>query len=208
MKRTPLKGSRLCVIVDRDFLKPKEILKVAREAIRGGADVIQIRDKKSPVTEIVKAAKAVKRMAGPRGVPVIVNDRIEAAVAADADGLHIGQGDLDIKLVRKILGRDKIVGASVTNMDEALRAKAAGADYIGAGPIFKTPIKSGKKPKGFKLLEAVKKLDIPFFAIGGIDFENARKLAKRGFKNIAVIRVACRSRNPYAAVKRLKEISA
>jgi len=206
LKRTPLKGSRLCVIVDRGFLKPKEILKVAREAIRGGADVIQIRDKKSPVSEIVKAAMAVKRMAGPRGVPVIVNDRIEAAVAADADGLHIGQGDLDIKSARRILGKGKVIGVSVGTFEEARRAKSEGADYLGVGPIFKTPVKGEKKPKGLGLVEAVKRLDIPFFAIGGIDFKNARKLAKRGFRDIAVIRAVCRARNPAAAVKRLKEI--
>jgi len=181
-------------------------LKVARKALRGGADVIQIRDKKSPVAEVVKAAKAIKRIAGPRGVPVIVNDRLEAAVAADADGLHTGQGDLDIRLAREILGRDKIIGVSVTSAYEARKAKAAGADYLGAGPIFKTPIKSGKKPKGLGLLEAVKRMDIPFFAIGGIDFKNARKLAKKGFKSIAVIRAVCQARNPAAAVRKLKEI--
>ncbi|MBI4974950.1 MAG: thiamine phosphate synthase, partial [Candidatus Omnitrophica bacterium] len=119
--------------------------------------------------------------------------------------LHIGRGDIDISLARTLMGRKKLIGVTVENLKSALEAKLKGADYLGVGPIFKTPIKPGIKPKGTRLLNAVKRVNMPFFAIGGIDCANIKKLTERGFKRIAVIRALCKARVPYIAALKLKE---
>lgn len=198
------KGPHLYAIIDRG-LTGNKILKTAEMALSAGADMLQLRDKSSSQKEIFKTARVIKIIAKRYGVPFIINDRLDVAIAVDADGLHIGQGDIRISLAKKFMKKGKLVGVTVKNIKQAVRAKREGASYIGVGPIFKTPIKSGVKPKGFALLNEVKRLNIPFFAIGGIDCENIYKLAKMGFKNIAAIRAICQARDPYAAVRNLKE---
>jgi len=198
-----LKGARLYAIVDRGLAKGA-FLEVAKAAASAGADLIQLRDKDKDTSRVIKRAAAVKRIAKKRGIPFIMNDRMDVAAAVDADGLHIGQGDPDIALARKILGKGKIIGVSATRFKEALKAKMAGADYIGAGPVFATPIKNNVRPKGMGLLRRIRKLDIPCFGIGGIERGNVGRLTGEGFDKIAVIRAICAARRPYDAVRRLK----
>lgn len=203
-KKNLLKGSHLYAIVDRDIVGNK-ILKIAESAASAGADMLQLRDKSSSLKEILRTARAIKIIAKRYGVPFIINDRLDVAVAVDADGLHIGRGDIRIGLAKKFMKKGDIIGVTVRNIKQAIRAKREGASYIGAGPIFKTPIKKGVEPKGFALLDEVKRLNIPCFAIGGIGRENIYKLAGAGFKNIAAIRAICGARDPYTAVRNLKE---
>lgn len=199
-----LQRSKLCVIIDRDILTREEALNTSRAAVKGGADMIQLRCKGLDTVEAVKTAKAIRRITL-RRADFIVNDRLEIAAASGADGLHIGKGDVDIKLARRFLGQKKIVGVSASGFKEALRAKKSSATYLGAGPVFKTPIKQGKRPGGLRLLDDIRKLNIPFFAIGGIDERNIKKLTSRGFKSVAVIRAVSDSSDPFLAVRRLKE---
>lgn len=203
-KKNLLKRSHLYAIVDRDIVGNK-ILKTARLAASAGADMLQLRDKSSSLKEILKTARAIKIIAKRYGVPFIMNDRLDVAVAVDADGLHIGQGDIRISLAKKFMRKGKLIGVTVRNIKQAIRAKLEGASYVGAGPIFKTPIKSRIRPRGIALLYQIKKLKMPFFAIGGINCENIYKLAGTGFKNAAAIRAVCKARDPYAAVRNLKE---
>ena len=205
MKRRLSNRSGLCVILDRDILSEKKMLDVASCAGRAGAGMIQLRMKHSPVNEAVKIGRAVKKITDRYKIPLIVNDRLEVALAINADGLHIGRGDIDIRLARSLLGGEKLIGASAGSLKEALSSKEAGADYLGVGPIFRTPIKSERSPRGLPLLKDVKKIGIPFFAIGGIDCENIRKLARAGFKRAAVIRAVCGANDPYAAIKKLQK---
>ena len=204
-KRRLLNRSGLCVILDREILSEKKMLNVASCAARAGTGMIQLRAKGTPVNEVIRIGKAVKIITDRYKIPLIVNDRLEAALAIDADGLHIGRGDIDIKLAKKLMGEGKLVGASAASLKEGRYAKEAGADYLGVGPVFATPIKSDRKAKGLSLLKRVKKIGIPFFAIGGIGFMNIRKLARAGFKKAAVIRAVCSSRDPYGAIKRLQK---
>ena len=205
LKKKLSKKSGLYAILDREILGKEEILDVAKKVIRGGADIIQLRDKKSPTDEAIETASAIKAIAKKYGVPFVINDRIDVALAVNADGLHIGQGDINIGLAKKIMGKGSILGVSAGNIKQARFAKDAGADYLGAGPIFKTPVKKHKWPRGLKLLEDMRPLDIPVFAIGGINLNNIKRLIKKGFKNVAVIRVICNSENPFLSTKRLKE---
>lgn len=203
-KEKPLEGSRLCVIIDRGILTRSRALKTARAAVVAGADIVQLRCKELDTVDAIKTAVAIRRVTLGRAA-FIVNDRPEIAVASCADGLHIGNGDVNIKLARRLLGRSKIVGISASGIKEAKAAKKAGASYLGIGPIFKTPIKRGKRLTGAGALADIRKLDIPFFAIGGIDERNIRKLTSKGFKRVAVIRAVSDAKRPYLAVRRLKE---
>jgi thiamine-phosphate pyrophosphorylase len=203
-KEVPLKGSRLCVIIDTDALTGKRALDTAKAAVKAGADIIQLRCKKSDTVEAIKTATAIRHIAHGRST-FIVNDRPEIAVASLADGIHVGNGDIGIKLARKIMGPDKIVGVSASGVREALAAKIAGASYLGVGPIFKTPIKHKKKPVGMRALINIKELGIPFFAIGGINEGNIKKLTSKGFNRVAVIRAVADAPRPFLAVVRLKE---
>lgn len=197
--------SGLCVILDKEILSEKMMLDVASCAGRAGAGMVQLRVKRVPVNEAIRIGKAVKRITDRYKIPLVVNDRLEVALAIDADGLHIGRGDIDIKLVKKFTGGKMLIGVSAASLKEIVAAKKAGADYLGIGPIFRTPIKSDRKPKGIALLKKIGRIGIPFFAIGGIDCRNIRKLAGAGFKKVAVIRAVCRARDPYAAIRKLQK---
>lgn len=181
---------------------------VARKALEAGADMLQLRDKSSAFAVALRRAKALKALAAGYGVPLIMNDRLDVAVAAGCDGLHVGRGDIDISLARRSLKKGAIVGVSAKTVAEARDAKKKSADYLGMGPVFETPIKRGQKPKGTVLLKAVRRLGIPVFAIGGIDRGNAALLARQGFKRIAVIRAVCAAKDPYGATRRLKKVLA
>jgi len=181
------------------------MMKVARAVLAAGADMLQLRDKSSSIMEILPLAKKLKVLARRYEIPFIINDRLDLALASDSDGLHIGRGDIDLALAKRFMAEDKIIGVSAETTGQAMAAKADGASYLGIGPIFKTPIKKEKSPKGLRMLRGIKKMDIPFFAIGGIDLKNVSSLKKAGIKNIAVIRAVCTARNPYTAAARLKE---
>lgn len=204
MKKKLSKRSGLCAILDREFLTKREIARAAGLVIRGGADIIQFRDKNSSTKEAIETAMSIKRIAEKHDVVFIINDRPDVALAVDADGLHVGQGDFGVAMVKKLIG-NKILGVSASSVKEARLAKSAGADYLGVGAIFETPVKKNKKPSGFCVLEKTRYFGIPVFAIGGINLKNIKKLVEKGFRHVAVIRAICASRDPFSSAKRLKE---
>lgn len=206
MKKNLSKSFRVYVILDRDLLSERKILKTARLALSAGADMLQLRDKSSSARAMLKTVKAIRKIAKRYRVPLIVNDRLDVALASGADGLHIGEGDIDISLAKKLLGEKRLIGASAKNLNQAMTAKRRGADYIGVGPVFKTPIKPRSKPKGLELFKKIKRLNIPYFAIGGIDCDNINNLARAGVKNVAVIRAVCEAKDPHKATKVLKRM--
>jgi len=203
-KEKLLEGSGLCVIIDMDILARDRALYITRAAVKAGADMIQLRSKGLDTVEALKTAKAIRRITLHKAA-FIVNDRLEVAVASDSDGIHIGLGDIDIKLAKKLLGQRKIVGVSASGFKKALSAKNEGASYLGVGPVFKTPIKRGKRPCGIGLLENIRKLKLPVFLIGGINERNIQKLTAKGFKRVAVIRAVIAANDPFQAVCRLKK---
>lgn len=188
----------------------RDHVKVAREAIKGGVKIIQLRDKTASKKQILKWAKQIRGLTQKAGMTFIVNDYIDIAEQVDADGVHLGQGDLkrtSIARARKRLGESKIIGASTHNLAQALKAQREGADYVAVGPIFSTPTKPGKKPVGVSLLKRVKKnIKVPIVAIGGIDKSNIQRIKNAGIEHAAVIRAVVCAKDIKAAATRLRKV--
>ena len=164
-------------------------LRISREACRGGARVIQYREPGKNSRDLLDMARRIREVTRRSGTFLVVNDRLDIALAADADGVHLGQGDLPVREARAIAGPEMKIGVSTHSLEQARRAESEGADYIGCGPIFATPTKPDYPPVGISLIRRVlKQVRIPVVAIGGIDRTRARELAAIGVKSIAMVR--------------------
>ena len=179
---------QLCVIADKGMCGDRAVEDVVRQAIEGGAQMIQYRDKDSDDVDFLSMASKLRAICKEREIPFIVNDRAHIAAEVDADGVHVGQKDLSVDQARQILGSAKIIGKSSSTVDQARRAEEEGADYVGIGPIFDTPSKEIDKPIGLDVVSEAKEiLDIPFFLIGGITEENLSQVIEAGGRRVAVI---------------------
>lgn len=180
---------QLYAITGEEFHPNRPLLEVMEEAILGGADIIQLRDKTSSKRVVLEKARALRELTKKYNIPFIINDHIDVALAVDADGIHLGQDDLPLEEARKIVGPNKIIGISTHHIDEARAAEAGGADYIGVGPIF--PTKSKKDvvdPVTTAYIEqVVKEINIPFVAIGGIKKHNVDQVLEAGATRICMI---------------------
>ena len=198
---------RLYVIVDRATAKARDLAEVAEAAIRGGADVLQLRDKAASDETLARETERLLRLSRPAGVPLILNDRIEAARAAGADGVHLGQDDRPLAEARRLLGPRAILGKSTHSLEQALAAEAEGADYLGYGPIFPTPTKPDYRSVGLSLVsEVVARVRVPVVCIGGIDQATAPQVVAAGATCCAVVRAVCGAEDPEAAAHRLKRM--
>ena len=194
----------LYVILDRQFLAGRDELDIAGQIIEGGARVIQLRDKQSKKRELLLAAQKFKDLCSQAGVLFIINDYLDLAMAVDADGLHIGQGDLPLSVVRKELPIDKIVGCSVTTVSQATKAQNEGADYIAVGSIFPTTTKRKATVVGVDILKELKRtVSIPLVAIGGINQNNVGEVAAAGADAVAVISAILGEENVKGAMQKL-----
>lgn len=180
---------RLYAITGEEFHKGRDLIQVMEEAILGGVDIIQLRDKYSSKKEVLKKAKLLKELTQKYDIPLIINDHIDVALAVNADGIHIGQDDLPLEEARKIIGKNKIIGISTHEIEEAREAQKNGADYIGVGPIFPTKSKVDVvDPVTTKYIEeVVKEITIPFVAIGGIKLHNVDQVLDAGATRICAI---------------------
>lgn len=196
----------LYLVTDRSLCK-KDLLETIIDAVKGGVKVVQLREKDCPTRKFVDLAKKVKKLLEPFSVPLIINDRVDVAVAVDADGVHVGQEDMHPLDVRKIVGDKMIVGLTVNSIQDVLEANKLPVDYLGAGPVFKTFTKKTTKPclypEGLKKLKEL--TDKKIVAIGGISHENVEEVVKTGVDGIAVVSAICASDNPYESAKRLYE---
>lgn len=164
-------------------------ISITREACKAGARVIQYRDKESFLKDKLKIAKEIRNITHESGTLFIVNDNVDIALLSGADGIHLGQDDLYINDVKKIVPENFIIGRSTHSLDQALKAESDGADYIGIGPVFKTPTKKDYIPVGAELAKlVVKRVNVPVVAIGGINMENLGQLSNSGLKNFAMVR--------------------
>ena len=197
----------LYVITDRRLSRGRSHLEVARAAIEGGATAIQLRDKEATTRELIEAGLALRELTRERGVAFIVNDRVDVALAVEADGVHVGQDDMPAKLARRLMGPDKIVGVSASSVEEALRAEADGADYVSASPVFATPTKpDAPPPTGLEGLRAiVEAVRIPVVAIGGINEGNVEEVIRAGADGVAVISAVVAAPDIAAAARRLRQ---
>ncbi len=194
----------LYVILDRQFLVGRGELDIARQIIEGGARVIQLRDKQSKKGELLLVAQKLRELCSQAGVLFIINDYLDLAIAVDADGLHIGQGDLPLPVVRRELPIDKIVGCSVTTLSQATKAQNEGADYIAVGSIFPTTTKKEATVVGVDILKELKRMvSTPLVAIGGINQNNVDKVVAAGADAVAVISAVLGEKDVKGAVQKL-----
>lgn len=180
-------------------------VELTRLAIAGGADTIQFRQKSGSTREMIETARKMKQMCTDAGVTFIVNDRVDVAIAAEADGVQLGQDDFPIPLARKLLGENRVIGGSAVTLKEAKKCFEERADYIGFGPVYPTTSKADVAPAtGIDLLEeVVKAIPLPIIAIGGVDAENTSEVMKTGAHGIAVISSVCCQENPEQATRAL-----
>lgn len=189
---------KLYLVTNSDqFNSDDEFLDAIASALEGGIDILQLREKNMPTKKILELGKKIKQLCLQYDTIFIVNDRIDIAFMLEADGVHLGQDDLDIKAAREILGNKCIVGISTHEPKQALKAVENGADYIGVGPVFATPTKQGRIPVGLEYVKwASKNIDIPFYAIGGIDTQNVDEVLEAGAERIAVVRAIINAKFP------------
>jgi thiamine-phosphate pyrophosphorylase len=197
----------LYVIIDTAFLKGRSHLDVAGQVIRGGAKVIQLRDKEHGIRDFLTEAEELKELCSENDVLFIVNDSLEVALAVGADGLHLGRDDLPVGTARRLLPIDKIIGVSARRIGEARKAKAAGADYLGVGAMYATATKAAAEVVGPGGINKIKSaVDMPVVAIGGISESNLGEVMKTGAAAAAVISAVMGAVDIEKATRRLVEI--
>lgn len=201
------KIGRLHVITDTTIQSRFSHLDIAQLAIDGGADTIQLRDKVLSTKELLRIGEGIKKICDQNQVTFIVNDRLDVALALEADGVHLGQEDMPIAVARKFLG-EKIIGGSAGNIKELSYCLEQGADYVGYGPIFQTKTKEDAGPSvGIESLREIVRLSkVPVIAIGGIGPQNAKEVLDSGAYGIAVISSVVLAEDPRLAVKKLMTI--
>ena len=183
-----LKKVRLYLITDRRLSRGRSEIEVVKRALSGGVDMVQYREKHLPDDEFKQTATELLKVTKRKDIALIINDRVEIAAEIDADGVHVGQEDLDCEKAREMLGGDKIIGVSASNVEQATKAIEAGADYLGLGPIYQTDTKEIDYPRGINLIKEVRaQSPIPIFVIGGINLENVGAVLSAGASGVAVI---------------------
>lgn len=186
---------------------PLRVIEAAASALRGGADILQLRHKSLARGELLTLARKLREIASDSGGLFIVNDHVDIALLSDADGVHLGPDDLSIASARRVAGDRLLIGASASSPDAARAAIEDGADYLGSGPAFATPIKTEKQvigPKGVGAIAAAVGPAAPVFAIGGIDESNVADLVAEGVRRVCVIRAVSGAPDPEQAVRRLR----
>lgn len=178
----------LYAVTDRHWLNGETLYSQVEKALKGGATFMQLREKELDEEHFLKEAKELKELCARYSVPFVINDNVEIAVAMDADGVHVGQSDMEAGDVRERLGKDKIIGVSAQTVEQALLAQKRGADYLGVGAVFQTGSKEDADDVSHETLKAIcEAVDIPVIAIGGISKENVLELSGSGICGVAVI---------------------
>lgn len=195
-------------ITDRTWLNGERLYNRVEEALKGGVSFLQLREKGIPKEEILSEAVELKGLCRKYDVPLIINDDVELAVKSDADGVHVGQKDMDVREARKLLGPDKILGVSARTVEQAVSAEKLGADYLGCGDVFGT---ATKKDAGRLELNVLKDIcnavSIPVVAIGGIKSDNIIKLKGSGISGIAVISAVFGKNDAQSAAAELRKLA-
>lgn len=199
---------RLYAVTDRRWLNGKTLAEAVESAIRGGVTCVQLREKTLDGSDLLNEAKLILAVCRKYHVPLIINDDPQIALACGANGVHVGQQDMSPRILRAMLGPEKIVGVSAATVEEAVQAAKDGADYLGCGAVFATGTKTNTRPVDAARLKAVCKASpVPVVAIGGITAENAAQLNGSGIAGIAVVSAIFAQADPEAAAARLRKLS-
>jgi len=195
----------LYLVTDSSDLEEKDFLNKVEQALKGGVTLLQLREKEKSGLEFYNLSLKVKKIADFYDVPLIINDRADIALAVDADGVHLGQNDIPVFEARKMLGPDKIIGASTKTIEQAKKAENDGADYLGVGAIFPTTTKVITVITPVKTLDEIcRSVKIPAVAIGGLNKENINVLKGVPISGVSVVSAIMKSENPFEAARDLK----
>ena len=194
----------LYAVTDRAWVGTKSLYEQVKEALENGVTCVQLREKELNESDFLKEAKQISTLCKEYKVPFIVNDNVNIAIACKADGIHIGQEDMELKNVRKLVGEDMIIGVSAHTVEEAIKAQEGGADYIGIGAVFATSTKTDVDVLSFETLRSIcEAVDIPTVAIGGIKKDNICKLKGSGIDGVAVVSAIFAAKDIATATKEL-----
>lgn len=197
------KDLKLYLVTDSDILKNRDFYKCIEEAMKAGVTMVQLREKNTDGKEFLEKALKLRELTRKYNVAFIINDRVDIALLCDADGVHVGQSDIDAVSVRKLIGKDKIIGVSARSVAEAQKAKSDGADYIGIGAMFSTSTKLDAKDVSFDTLrEMTSQVDIPFVLIGGITLDNVSQLKEFNPDGYAIVSGILKADNIYDRVSK------
>ena len=198
----------LYLVTDSGLAAGRPLGEIVRQAVQGGVTMVQLREKTACTRDFVELARSMVAVLRPLGVPLLINDRVDVALASDADGVHIGQSDMSYEDARRLLGPSKIIGLSAESMQDVLDANAFDVDYIGASPVFATPTKMDTAaPFGLDgLREAVRLSRHPVVGIGGMNASTARSVMACGAAGIAVVSAIMASPDPCRAASELKKL--
>ena len=198
---------QLYLVTDRELMSTKTLEEAVEKAIDGGCTMVQLREKNLSSRDFYNTAKALKEFLQTRGVPLIINDRVDIALAVGADGVHIGQSDLPLHEARKILGNERIIGVTAPTLPLALEAEKNCADYLGVGAVFGTTTKKDATKNTIEVLsEIAHTVKIPVVAIGGINADNVAKLAGSGISGVAVVSGIIAQKNITEASRKIFDI--
>jgi len=198
----------LYLVTDRDLCGGRSLEDVVLQSVKGGVSCVQLREKNISTRLFVSEAQRIKKLLEPYQIPLIINDRIDVALACGAEGVHIGQEDMPYAIARKLMGRKAIIGLSVETWEDVEDSRKLDVDYIGVSPVFATPTKTDTKGAwGLEGLAKIKKISRhPVVAIGGLNESNVRETVLAGADCIAVVSALCAASDPEAAARKLKGI--
>lgn len=198
----------LYLVTDRSLSLGRPLEAVVEEAVKGGVTMVQLREKEASTLYFYNLAMRLKSMLKPYNVPLIINDRIDIALACDAEGLHIGQSDMPYAVARRLLGRDKIIGLSVENVQDAIDANNLDVDYIGISPVFSTLTKTDTATAlGLEGIREITRISThPSVGIGGINLTNAQDIIRAGADGISVVSAIMSASDPQQSARQLKGI--
>lgn len=197
----------LYLVTDREIMSTEKLEIAVEQAILGGCTVVQLREKNCSTLEFFEIASQIKKVVDKYKVPLIINDRIDIALAVDAAGVHIGQKDIPTRVVRRLIGDNKILGVSASNLGEGMRAYKDGADYLGVGAMFTTDTKTDARLTSMDELVRIKKhIPLPIVAIGGINKENAMQFIHAGIDGLAVVSAIISQPDIRKATMELKQV--
>ena len=195
------------LVTDRDLMSTKTLEEAVEQSIKGGCTLVQLREKDCSSLDFYNTAINVKKITDKYNVPLLINDRLDIALAIDAAGVHVGQSDLPCSVVRKIIGQDKIIGVSAGNLKNALKAQKDGADYIGVGAMYATGTKKDAKPTSMDELKKIReKVSIPIVVIGGINKERVKDFEGTNIDGLAIVSAIIAQNDICKATEELKEL--
>lgn len=198
----------LYAVTDRTWLKNMTLYEQVEEAVKGGATFVQLREKELDDETFLKEAFEIKKLCRQYDVPFVINDNVDIAIEINADGVHIGQNDMDAGCVRSLIGKDKILGVSAQTVEQAILAEKMGADYLGVGAVFSTGSKADADDVSHETLKAIcDAVSIPVVAIGGIKAQNVLELMGSGICGVAVISAIFAAENIQKATAELKKLT-